>query len=80
MPAKRTRRSLVGEPFSGTDWARPIVDLAEAIDEERSHRASAEQAAHVVEIVEAIARSQAESGAVDVRSDFEPPRPMEWAS
>jgi predicted dehydrogenase len=71
---------LVREPFPGTDWARPIADLAEAIAEDRPHRASAEQAAHVVDVVEAIARSQAENGAVDVRSDFEPPRPMEWAS
>ena len=71
---------LVREPFAGTDWARPIVDLAEAIAEERPHRAGAEQAAHVVEVVDAIARSQAENGPVEVRSDFEPPRPMGWAS
>jgi predicted dehydrogenase len=74
------RVPLVREPFPGTDWARPIVDLAEAIADERPHRASVEQAAHVVEVVEAIARSQAENGPVDVRSDFEPPRPMRWAS
>ncbi len=67
------------EPFPGTDWARPIVDLAEAIAEDRPHRASAEQAAHVVEVLEAIARSQAVGGAVEVRSEFEPPEPMEWA-
>ncbi len=71
---------LVREPFPGTDWTRPIVDLAEAIVEGRPHRASAEQAAHVVEVIEAIARSQAEGGAVDVRSEFEPPAPMEWAN
>jgi hypothetical protein len=55
------------------------VDLAESIAEDRPHRASAEQAAHVVEVVEAIARSQAENGAVDVRSEFTPPEPMDWA-
>jgi predicted dehydrogenase len=71
---------LVREPFPGTDWTRPIVDLAEAIAEGRRHRASAEQAAHVVEVIEAITRSQAEGGAVDVRSEFEPPAPMEWAN
>ena len=71
---------LVREPFPGTDWARPIVDLAEAVAEGRPHRASAEQAAHVVEVVEAIARAQAENGAVNVRSEFEAPRPLEWAT
>jgi hypothetical protein len=33
----------------------------------------------VVEVIEAIARSQADGGAVEVRSEFEPPPPMEWA-
>ena len=70
---------LVRDPFPGTHWVRPIVDLAEAIAEERPHRASAEQAAHVVEVIESIARSQADGGAVEVRSGFEPPPPMEWA-
>lgn len=70
---------LVREPFAGTDWARPLEDLAEAVAEGRPHRASAEQAAHVVEVIEAIARSQAEGGAVDVYSEFEPPSPMAWA-
>lgn len=69
----------VRAPFPGTDWARPIVDLAEAIAEDRPHRASAEQAAHVVEVIEAVARSQADGGPVDVRSEFEQPLPMEWA-
>jgi predicted dehydrogenase len=70
---------LLREPFAGTDWARPIVELAEAIAAGRLHRASAEQAAHVVEVIEAIARSQADGGAVDVLSTFEPPRPMDWS-
>jgi predicted dehydrogenase len=71
---------LLREPYPGTDWARQLVELAEAIDEARPHRASAEQAAHVVEVVEAIARSQAEGGSVEVRSSFEPPPPLDWAT
>jgi predicted dehydrogenase len=71
---------LLREPYPGTDWARPLVELAEALDEGRAHRASAEQAAHVVEVVEAIARSQAEGGAVDVRSSFQQPTPPHWAT
>jgi predicted dehydrogenase len=71
---------LLRKPYPGTDWARPLVELAEAIDEGRAHRASAEQAAHVVEVVEAIARSQAEGGAVEVRSSFQQPTPLDWAT
>ncbi len=69
----------VREAFRGIDWARAIVDLVEAIAEDRPHRASAEQAAHVVEVLEAVARSEADGGAVDVSSSFELPAPMEWA-
>lgn len=70
---------LLREPFPGTDWARPLAELAEAIAEGRPHRASAEQAAHVVEVMEAIARSQAAGSPVEVSSEFEPPQPMAWA-
>ena len=41
------------EPFAGIDWGRALVDLAAAIEEGRPHRASGEQAAHVVEVLEA---------------------------
>jgi predicted dehydrogenase len=70
---------LLREPFPGIDWARPLVDLCEAIEEGRPHRAAAEHAAHVVEILEAVDRSSAEGSAVAVRSEFEPPAPMDWA-
>jgi predicted dehydrogenase len=69
----------VREAFRGIDWGRAIVDLADAIAEDRPHRASAEQAAHIVDVLEAVARSEADGGAVDVRSSFQPPAPMEWA-
>ncbi len=69
----------VREAFRGIDWGRSIAELAEAIAEDRPHRASAEQAAHVVEVVEAIARSTEDGGAVDVRSSFDRPAPMDWA-
>jgi predicted dehydrogenase len=70
----------VRPPFPGTDWGRPIVDLAEAIADGRPHRAGAEQAAHVVEVLEAVARSYRDGGPVEVRSEFEEPAPMEWAT
>jgi predicted dehydrogenase len=70
---------LVREPFEGIDWARAVVDLASAVVEGRSHRAGADQAAHVVEVTEAVARSRQVGGPVEVRSAFEPPKPLDWA-
>ena len=69
------------EPYPGIDWSRALVDLAEAIDDDRPHRATGEHAAHVVEVLEAARRSAEEGGAaVDVRSDFRRPEPLDWAS
>jgi predicted dehydrogenase len=70
---------LVREPHRGIDWARALVDLAEAVAEDRPHRAGAEHAAHVVEVLNAIDASCRDGGTVRVESGFEPPAPMEWA-
>ncbi|MGH2416781.1 MAG: Gfo/Idh/MocA family protein [Candidatus Limnocylindria bacterium] len=70
----------VREPFPGTAWARGVADMADAIAEGRPHRASAEQAAHVVEILEGAAASIADGGRrVDITSSFSPPPLMPWA-
>jgi predicted dehydrogenase len=69
----------VREPFPGVDWGRALVDLAEAIERGRPHRSSGEHAAHIVEILNAVETSVERGGAVDVRSDFSRPDPMEWA-
>jgi predicted dehydrogenase len=61
-------------------WGRGVAELAEAIEQGRPHRASGEQAAHVVEILNAAHRSMARDGApVDVHSTFEAPPLMPWA-
>jgi predicted dehydrogenase len=70
---------LVREPYKGTDWSRALVDLAEAVEEGRPHRASGEQAAHVVEVLNAIDASARDGAPVAVRSSFEPPAPLDWA-
>lgn len=67
-------------PYRGIDWSRPLVDLAEAVREGRRPRASGEQAAHLVEVLEAVERSSREGGRVEVRSSFPQPEPMPWAS
>jgi predicted dehydrogenase len=64
----------------GIAWARGVAEMAAAIDEGRPHRASAEQAAHIVDIVEAAALSIAADGRrIEVSSSFTPPALMPWA-
>jgi predicted dehydrogenase len=71
----------VRPPFAGTAWARGLADMAAAIGEGRPHRASAEQAAHVVDILDAAATSMAADGRpVEVTSTFPRPPLMPWAS
>jgi predicted dehydrogenase len=70
---------LLREPYRGIDWSRPLGDLAAAIAEGRRPRASGEHAAHVVEILGAVEASCRDGGAVDVRSTFTQPSPVEWA-
>jgi predicted dehydrogenase len=70
---------LVRPPYAGTAWARGVAEMADAIGQGRPHRASAEQARHVVEILEAIATSTAAGGpAVPITSTFESPALMDW--
>ena len=71
---------LVREPYRGIGWSRALLDLAEAVEQGRPHRASAEHAAHVVEVLNAIDASRRDGRAVEVHSQFEPPAPMEWAA
>ena len=70
---------LIRTPFEGIEWGRALVELSEAIEENRPHRPSAEQAAHMIEICEAITKSASEEVPVKLHSSFEPPQPMDWA-
>jgi hypothetical protein len=54
--------------------------MATAIEAGRPHRASAEQAAHVVDIIGAAFTSMRNEGRpIEVHSSFEPPALMPWA-
>jgi predicted dehydrogenase len=67
-------------PYRGVEFARGVEDLADAIRENRPHRATGEHAAHIVEVVAAIQRSiKAKGRSITVKSDFSPPAPMLWA-
>ncbi len=70
----------VRQPFRGTAWARGVAEMADAISEGRPHRASEEQAAHVVQILEAAAASIADGGRpINITASFSPPPLMDWA-
>jgi hypothetical protein len=56
-----------------------VAELADAIAAGRPQRATGAQAAHVVEICQAISTSLTQGGPVEVTSGFTPPAPMEWA-
>jgi predicted dehydrogenase len=66
--------------FRGIAWARGVAEMAGAIAAGRPHRASAEQAAHLVDILEAAAVSMADGGRpIGIASTFAPPPLMPWA-
>ena len=68
-----------GGPGSGVEWSRGVVDMAEAIRDDRPQRISAAQAAHVVEIVSTVHRAFRDGCRMEITSDFPRPAPMEWA-
>ncbi|WP_220198641.1 Gfo/Idh/MocA family protein [Ktedonospora formicarum] len=70
----------VKEPYAGTEWARGLVELAQAITEERSSRITGAQAAHVVDILCAVRASFEDGHPVTIDSEFAPPVPMDWAN
>ena len=70
---------LVRPGFKGTEFARAVEEMAEAMIAGRPQRASGAQAAHVVEILEAMGTSMRDGGPVAVKSSFIPPAPMDWA-
>jgi predicted dehydrogenase len=76
-PFGRPYEPLPSFPDRRMEWGMGVREMAQAIREERPHRATGEQAAHVVEILAAAARSLREGAAVEVRSSFEPPAPIE---
>ena len=69
----------VRTPFKGTEFARAVEEMTEAMVAGRPQRASGSQAAHVVEILEAVGTSMRDGGPVAVKSNFIPPAPMDWA-
>ena len=82
MPGSEIGRARYGEPVAVSaeaddtqqiDWAVGLADLAAAIAQDRPHRTGAEHAAHVVDVLEAIARSAQSGTRVDIDSTFPAP-------
>ena len=70
---------LLRPAYAGFDWSLALVDLAEAIRDDRPHRMGAEHAAHVVDVLNAADRSRLDGGPADVSSSFDAPPPLDWA-
>ena len=61
-------------------WARGVAEMAEAIEANRPHRANPQLAAHVVDILDATARSMDAGGArIEITSAFSAPALLPWA-
>jgi predicted dehydrogenase len=73
------RIPVLEKPYELNDWAAGVVDFAESVTGVRTPRLNAHQAAHLVEVFEALTRSVAEERPVDVTSTFRPQAPMDWA-
>jgi predicted dehydrogenase len=70
----------VREASNGLHWGYSLRDMAYAIANGRPHRATGEQAAHVVEILCAVTEAMKTGTPVMLTSTFTPPEPMEWAA
>ena len=70
----------VQKGYDGTEYVRGLVDLSEAIRKNKPHRASAEHAAHIIEVMEAIDLSIKDKKEIDIHSNFIQPQLMDWAN
>jgi len=75
----RPVRIPAGEGEWWCDWAAGVVGLSRGLRTNTPHPTTGEQAAHVVEVMESIHRSARERRAIDLKSTFVPPAPLEWA-
>ena len=65
--------SMESEPPEGIPWGTGVRELADSILEDRPHRATGAQAAHIVEVLEAAYASLSTGDGVEVTSEFRAP-------
>ena len=78
------RRVLPVRPPAGSgewyvDWSAGVVELWRGLRTGRPHPTGGAQAAHVVEIMDAVHRSSRERRAIDLVGEFPAPEPLGWA-
>lgn len=80
------RLPLIGSPASAAEsggedvnWARGVIDMAQALSAGREHRASGAHGAHVVEVLNAVITAASEHREVAVHSQFPQPAPVNWS-
>ena len=71
---------LVRDPYAGIPWGRGVYAIAAAIEAGQPHAFTGEQAAHLVDILNAANRSMATGETVKIESDFPMVHPAEWAT
>jgi predicted dehydrogenase len=64
----------------GIEWGRALVELADALNENRKPRTQARLAAHIVEVLESIGVCAREHRPVELKSTFDVPPLLDWAS
>ncbi len=76
-----------GEPYEpvplgelpGMQWGRGVQEMAAAMLQDEPHRATGAQAAHIVDILNAVKTSVETDRPVELSSSFTPPAPLEQA-
>ncbi len=81
---EKYRRVLPVRPAAGfgewyCDWSAGVVGLWRGLRTGAPHPTGGAQAAHVVEIMEAVHRSAREGCAISLTGKFPPPEPLPWA-
>jgi predicted dehydrogenase len=71
--------SIIKEPLTGIAWGRGVQEVVCAIQENRPHRFTGEQAAHITDILVASKTSLETGQMVEVNSAFAPIAPADWA-
>lgn len=67
---------FVAEPFGGIEWSRGLLDIQDAIRNRRPLRCSGKQAYHILDICLAILEAAEEGRAKELKTTFEPPKPV----
>lgn len=71
---------LLREAAMGVPWGRGIHELVRAILEDRPHRFSGEQAAHICDILDGSTESMKTGKWVEINTSFPPPEPADWVT